>query len=84
MLKQKLESGISINKRRGRENKQYFSNDLFPLTTIMALWQYSIIYGIDIYNEFATNAAKTAEYWFDVFWNPAARRREREEQLVVR
>jgi hypothetical protein len=51
----------------------------------MALWQYSIIDGIKLYNEFATNAAKAAEYWFDVFWSPAAIRRkeERKEKVVV-
>jgi hypothetical protein len=69
--------------RRARQDKQYFTNELFPLTTIMALWQYSIVDGIKIYNEFATNAVKIAEYWFDVFWNPAARRKERKEKVVV-
>jgi hypothetical protein len=70
------ESGMSTTETRARQDKQYFSNEIFPLSTIMALWQYSIIDGIKIYNEFATNAAKTAEYWFDVFWNSAARRKE--------
>ena len=78
-------SGTSSTEGSARKDKPYFSNDLFPLTTIMALWQYSIIDGIDICNEFATNAAKAAEYWFDVFWNPAARRKEeRKEKVVVR
>jgi hypothetical protein len=67
------------------DNNEYLSNDIlsFNTTTIMALWQYSIIDGIDIYNEFATNAAKIAEYWLDVFWNPAARRKEQKEKVVV-
>jgi hypothetical protein len=78
------ESGMSATETRARQDKQYFSNEIFPLSTIMALWQYSIIDGIKIYNEFATKAAKTAEYWFDVFWNPEARRQERKEKLVVR
>jgi hypothetical protein len=26
------------------------------------------------------DAAKTAENWFDVFWNPAARRKEKKEK----
>jgi hypothetical protein len=66
------------------DNNEYLSNDILSFnTTIMALWQYSIIDGIDIYNEFATNAAKIAEYWLDVFWNPAARRKERKEKVVV-
>ena len=47
---------------------------------IMALWQYSIVDGIKIYNEFAMDAAKIAENWFDVFWNPAARRKEKKEK----
>jgi hypothetical protein len=78
------ESGMSATETRARQDKQYFSNEIFPLSTIMALWQYSIIDGIKIYNEFATKAAKTAEYWFDVFWNPEARRQERKEKVVVR
>jgi hypothetical protein len=77
------ESGMYTTERRARQDKQYFTNELFPLTTIMALWQYSIVDGIKIYNEFATNAVKIAEYWFDVFWNPAARRKERKEKVVV-
>jgi hypothetical protein len=77
------ESGMYTTERRARQDKQYFTNELFPLTTIMALWQYSIMDGIKIYNEFATNAVKIAEYWFDVFWNPAARRKERKEKVVV-
>ncbi|MGC2426091.1 MAG: hypothetical protein WA421_03575 [Nitrososphaeraceae archaeon] len=79
------ESGTSTTERKARQDKRHFTNELFPLTTIMALWQYSIIDGIDICNEFATNVAKAAEYWFDVFWNPAARRKEeRKEKVVVR
>jgi hypothetical protein len=78
------ESGTSATETWARQDKQYFSNEIFPLSTIMALWQYSIIDGIKIYNEFATNAAKTADYWFDVFWNPGARREERKEKVVVR
>ena len=78
-------SGTSTTEGSARKDKPYFSNNLFPLTTIMALWQYSIIDGIDICNEFATNVAKAAEYWFDIFWNPAARRKEeRKEKVVVR
>jgi hypothetical protein len=79
------ESGTSTTERKARQDKQHFTNELFPITTIMALWQYSIIDGIDICNEFATNVAKAAEYWFDVFWNPAARRKEeRKEKVIVR
>jgi hypothetical protein len=79
------ESGMYTTERTAGQDKQYFTNELFPLTTIMALWQYSIIDGIKLYNEFATNAAKAAEYWFDVFWSPAAIRRkeERKEKVVV-
>ena len=79
------ESGTSTTERKARQDKQQFTNELFPITTIMALWQYSIIDGIDICNEFATNVAKAAEYWFDIFWNPAARRKEeRKEKVIVR
>ena len=77
------ESGTSTTERKARQDKQHFTNELFPLTTIMALWQYSIIDGIDICNEFATNVAKVAEYWFDIFWNPAARRKEERKEKVV-
>jgi hypothetical protein len=77
------ESGMSTTERRARQDKQYFTNELFPLTTLMALWQYSIVDGIKICNEFATNAAKAAEYWFDVFWNPAARRKEERKEKVA-
>jgi hypothetical protein len=61
------ESGTSTTERKARQDKQHFTNELFPITTIMALWQYSIIDGIDICNEFATNVAKAAEYWLTSF-----------------
>ncbi len=77
------ESGTSTTERKARQDKRHFTNELFPITTIMALWQYSIIDGIDICNEFATNVAKAAEYWFDVFWNPAARRKEERKEKVI-
>jgi hypothetical protein len=55
------ESGMYTTERRARQDKQYFTNELFPLTTIMAL-AYSIVDGIKIYNEFATNAAKNITF----------------------
>ena len=53
------EIGMSTTEGSARQDKRHFTNELFPITTIMALWQYSIIDGIDICNEFATNAAKS-------------------------
>jgi hypothetical protein len=50
---------MSATETRARQDKQYFGNEIFPLSTIMALWQYSIIDGIKIYNEFGTNAANS-------------------------
>ena len=50
-------------------NNEYLSNDILAFnTTIMALWQYSVINWIDAYTGFGTNAAKIAQYWFDAFF----------------
>jgi hypothetical protein len=52
-------------------NNEYLSNDILSFnTTTMALWQYSVINWIEAYTGFVTNAANTAQYWFDAFfWN---------------
>jgi len=50
------------------EEKKYFGNSLVPpFTMSFALWQQSMLYWIDIFNEFAINAAKTTQYWFNAF-----------------
>ena len=54
-------------------------NSLTPFTTGFALWQHSIIYWIDMYNEFVTDAVKLTEYWFNAFVNPSTKRQEQND-----
>jgi hypothetical protein len=58
------------SKRKIGQNNGYLSNEPSPLATSMSLWQNNIINWIDISNDFATSAVKTAQYWFDLFWKP--------------
>ena len=52
------------------ENKYLGSSSLVPPFTIsVALWQQSMLYYIDIFNELAINAAKTTQYWFNALGN---------------
>jgi hypothetical protein len=62
------------------QNKKDLHNNLTPFTTGFALWQLSIIYWIDMYNEFATDAAKLTEYWFNTFVNPSTKREEKNDE----
>ena len=56
---------------RSKENtNNYLRNDLDPFAANMTSWQYSTISWIDMYKEFAINAAKLSEYWFNLFWSP--------------
>jgi hypothetical protein len=57
---------------RSKENtNNYLRNDnLDPLAANMTSWQYSTVAWIDMYKEFAINAAKLSEYWFNLFWSP--------------
>ena len=55
-------------------------NSLTPFTTGFALWQHSIIYWIDMYNEFVTDAVKLTEYWFNAFVNPSTKRQEQNDE----
>jgi hypothetical protein len=63
----------------GQNNKDLLSN-LIPFTTGFALWQLSIIYWIDMYNEFVIDAAKLTEYWFNDFVNPSTKREEKNDE----
>ena len=50
---------------RSKENDDsYPRNDREPFSTNMTLWRYSTGAWIDMYKEFAINAAKLSEYWF--------------------
>ena len=52
------------------EEKKYLGTSLVPPFTIsVALWQQSMLYCIDIFNQFAINAAKTTQYWFNALGN---------------
>src|SRR5919107_1896455 len=53
-----------------RKNVDYLRNDREPFSANMTLWQYYTLAWIDMYKEFAVNAAKLSEYWFILFWSP--------------
>lgn len=50
-------------------DNKYPINNLTPFAIGIALWQQSMVCWIDIYNEFATNAAEVTQYWFNAFRN---------------
>src|SRR5437763_9427362 len=58
-----------IGQNKNNNNNKDLVNSLTPFTTGFALWQHFIIYGLDMYNEFVTDAAKLTEYWFNPFVN---------------
>ena len=60
----------SLHEEKIGQNNKDLLNSLTPFTTGFALWQLFIIYWIDMYNEFVTDAAKLTEYWFNAFVNP--------------
>jgi hypothetical protein len=66
-------------------NNEYISNDILSFnTTTMALWQYSVINWIEAYTGFVTNAANTAQYWFDAFFlNSPLLRKELKNDMVL-
>jgi hypothetical protein len=68
--------------QNNNNNKQDLFNSITPLTTGFALWQHSIIYWIDMYNEFVTDAAKLSEYWFNAFVNPSTKREEKNDEKL--
>ncbi len=65
-----------------RENVDYLRNDREPFSANMTLWQYSTLAWIDMYKEFAVNAAKLSEYWFNLFWSPWTKE-QRKDKIKV-
>src|SRR5215217_1445851 len=65
-----------------RENANYLRDDRDPFSANMTLWQYSTISWIDMYKEFAINAAKLSEYWFNLFWSPWTKGQTRDKVKV--
>ena len=68
---------------RPEENADYLRNYREPFADNMALWQYSTIAWIDIYKEFAINAAKLTEQWFNLFWNPWTKEQRAKDKVKV-
>jgi hypothetical protein len=64
-----------------RENADYLRNDCEPFSANMTL---AILYAslIDMHKEFAINAAKLSEYWFNLFWSPWTKE-QREDKIKV-
>ncbi|HZA07370.1 MAG TPA: hypothetical protein VE619_06680 [Nitrososphaeraceae archaeon] len=69
----------SLHEEKIGQNKDLL-NSPTPFTTGFALWQLFIIYWIDMYNEFVTDAAKLTEYWFNAFVNPSTKREEKNDE----
>ena len=67
----------SLHEEKIGQNNKDLLNSLTPFTTGFALWQLFIIYWIDMYNEFVTDAAKLTEYWFNAFVNPSTKEKKR-------
>jgi hypothetical protein len=67
---------------RSKENADYMRNDREPFSANMTLWQYSTLAWIDRYKEFAINAAKLSEYWFNLFWSPWTKE-QRKDKIKV-
>jgi hypothetical protein len=65
------------------QNNKHLPNSLDSFTTGFALWQHSIIYWIDMYNEFATDAAKLTEHWFNAFVNPSTEREKNDDEKIM-
>jgi hypothetical protein len=65
-----------------RENANYLRDDRDPFSANMTLWQYSTISWIDMYKEFAINAAKLSEFWFNLFWSPWTKEQTRDKVKV--
>ena len=70
----------SLHEENIGQNNKDLLNSLTPFTTGFALWQLFIIYWIDMYNEFVTDAAKLTEYWFNAFVNPSTKREEKNDE----
>ena len=61
---------IQKNVTRSEQNTNNLRNDVDSFAANMTSWQYSTVAWIDMYKEFAINAAKLSEYWFNIFWSP--------------
>jgi hypothetical protein len=48
----------------------------------MPLLQYSMLAWIDMYKEFAINAGKLSEYWFNLFWSPETKEQRKDKVKV--
>ncbi|HEY9387187.1 MAG TPA: hypothetical protein VIP70_09105 [Nitrososphaeraceae archaeon] len=48
----------------------------------MPLLQYSMLAWIDMYKEFAINAGKMSEYWFNLFWSPSTKEQRKDKVKV--
>ncbi|HEX6028327.1 MAG TPA: hypothetical protein VFY64_04740, partial [Nitrososphaeraceae archaeon] len=65
-----------------RENANYLRTDRDPFLANMTLWQYYTVSWIDMYKEFAINAAKLSESWFNLFWSPWTKEQRRDKVKV--
>jgi hypothetical protein len=70
----------SLHEEKIGQNNKDFLNSPTPFTTGFALWQLFIIYWIDMYNEFVTDAAKLTEYWFNACVDPSTKREEKNDE----
>ncbi|MGA8911815.1 MAG: hypothetical protein WB443_03045 [Nitrososphaeraceae archaeon] len=59
----------AFHEEKTDNDNKYPINNLTPFAIGIALWQQSMVCWIDIYNEFATNAAEVTQYWFNAFRN---------------
>ena len=57
-------------------------NYLDPFADNLTLWQYSAIAWIDMYKEFAINAAKLSEHWFNLFWSPWTKEQRKDKVKI--
>jgi len=67
---------------RSEENSNNLRNDVDSFASNMTSWQYSTVAWIDMYKEFAINAAKLTEYWFNIFWSPWTAKQTKDEVKV--
>ncbi|MGB8035872.1 MAG: hypothetical protein WCF03_18815 [Nitrososphaeraceae archaeon] len=59
----------AFHEEKTDNDNKYPINNVAPFAMGIALWQQSMVCWIDIYNEFATNAAEVTQYWFNAFRN---------------
>jgi uncharacterized protein YjcR len=72
----------NLIRSKEKENADYMRTDREPFLANMTLWQYSTLAWIDMYKEFAINAAKLSEYWFNLFWSPWTKEQRRDKVKV--